>query len=227
MEVEIFANDAAVAEAAAALIGDAVNTNGRTIGLAGGSTPRATYERLPALQLDWSDTALWVSDERWVPSDDPDSNVRMVREAFVDAVGAHLIAPDFGLGDPAAAAEAYTQALDEAMGDGPPDLVLLGIGDDGHTASLFPGTVALEATGPRVVQNWVADKKVWRLTATFDLLWSASHVVFIVTGEAKAAVMAEIIDDARPYPAQRVASGASGRVTWMLDSAAASRLAVA
>ena len=113
---------------------------------------------------------------------------------------------------------AFAAAADER-----PDLVLLGMGDDGHTASLFPGTDALEVTDRSYVANWVAGKDTWRLTATFPLLWSAREIVFVVTGKAKAAMLARIIDQQEPLPAQRVAAG-NPNTTWFLDEAAASLL---
>lgn len=197
-----------------------------TLGLAGGGTPRATYGRLTDAGFDWSRLTVWLPDERWVPPDHADSNARMARESFVDSVGAAMVIPDFGIGDPAAAAQAYLETLDgvfvERNGATAPDLVLLGIGDDGHTASLFPGTAALDEAQPGYVANWVAAKDTWRLTATYPLLWSARHVAFLVSGTGKAAVLADILGNG-DYPAARVARGAAN-VTWLVDEAAAGKL---
>lgn len=194
-----------------------------TLGLAGGGTPKLTYAALRSRDIAWEDVTMWLGDERWVAHDHPESNVGMVRRELVDAVHGHLLAPNHGLGDPATAASAYTTALDSAFidrgGGKAPDLVLLGIGDDGHTASLFPDTVALEITQPAYVANWVEAKDVWRLTATLPLLWSASELVFIVTGDGKAQVVKEILQDQVPYPAQVAARGAK-KATWFLDEAA-------
>ena len=100
---------------------------------------------------------------------------------------------------------------------------MLGMGDDGHTASLFPETDALEVTDRDYVANWVESKQTWRLTATFPALWAADRIVFMVTGANKAEVVREIIEDEVAYPAQRVAAGADD-VLWLFDAAAASRI---
>jgi 6-phosphogluconolactonase len=116
--------------------------------------------------------------------------------------------------------EAHFAATDP---DGRPGLVLLGMGDDGHTASLFPGTTALEERERTYVANWVESKEAWRLTATFPLLWSARRIFFVVTGETKGDMLRRILEGGEPFPAQRVAAGAED-ATWFLDAAAASRL---
>jgi 6-phosphogluconolactonase len=195
-----------------------------TVGLAGGSTPAATYRECAGMEIPWENAMLWLADERWVPADHPESNARMVTTNL--AAGASRLATvDYDLGDPHAAAAEYEWLLDQVFAerDGRPDLVLLGMGPDGHTASLFPGTAALEERDHRYVANYVPAKGTWRLTATLPLLWSARQVWFVVTGEDKADVLAEVIDGQVPYPAQLVAAGA-GSVTWHLDEAAAGRL---
>lgn len=198
-----------------------------TLGLAGGSTPRATYRELGAAGLDWSDVTLWLGDERWVPADHPDANAAMARTTLADVVGAELLAPETGAGEPAAAAHAYELALSDRWvgrdGRRGPDVVLLGMGNDGHTASLFPDTAALDEHERWYTANWVDALGTWRLTATLPLLWAARHIVFLVAGEGKAEMLHRILDEGAPYPAQRVAAG-SRKATWMLDSAAASRL---
>ncbi|MDJ0663542.1 MAG: 6-phosphogluconolactonase [Acidimicrobiia bacterium] len=213
-----------LAAAAAARIADAINTTDRTfsLGLAGGGTPAATYRRLAKAEVQWSRVVMWLGDERWVPHDHEESNTRMARSTLVDHVLSAFLAPDTAFGDPEEAAAHYGDALREAFHDGRPDLVLLGMGDDGHTASLFPGTDALAAEGAYLA-TWVEQKGLWRLTASLPLLASAREIIFLVQGESKAGVLAEIIDDGRPYPAQQVAAGAAN-VHWMVDEAAASRL---
>jgi 6-phosphogluconolactonase len=170
---------------------------------------------------------MWLGDERWVAHHHPESNVGMVRGELVDAVNGRMLAPNHGIGDPAAAAAAYEVLLRSAFidrGFGPaPDVVLLGLGEDGHTASLFPGTAALDDFTNRYVANWIEAGAAWRLTATLPLLWSASELVFIVTGEAKADVVREIIVDGVPYPARQVVASAR-KVTWFLDAAAGAHL---
>jgi 6-phosphogluconolactonase len=217
------ADDVAVTLAGA--ISDHIGgTDGPTVGLAGGSTPAATYRECAGLEIPWENAMLWLADERWVPLDHPESNALMVT-SNLGAGASRLATIDYDLGDPVAAAAEYEWLLDQVFseGDGRPDLVLLGMGPDGHTASLFPGTEALEEHERRYVANYVPARAAWRLTATLPLLWSAHQVWFVVTGEDKAEVLAEIVDDHVPYPAQLVASGA-GSVTWYLDEAAAGRL---
>lgn len=227
MQVEVHDTAQAVASAAAERIAHHLEGLGpASLALAGGSTPHATYERLVNAPIAWGDVVLWLGDERWVPPDHADSNERMARDTLVDRVGARLLPAYRGI-DPDIDAALYARDLDsiwlERNGTRGPDLVLLGIGDDGHTASLFPGSAALDATRSAYVANWVPDKDTWRLTASFGLLWSAREILFLVTGAGKAATMARIIDAAEPLPAQRVAAGA-GNVTWLVDAAAAAEL---
>jgi 6-phosphogluconolactonase len=223
MEIEIYANAAEVAAAAADLIVENVNSGATTLGLAGGTTPGAAYRLLPGRDVDWSRVTLWLGDERWVPVNDPESNAGMAKATFVDQVGARLLLPEYDAEHPARAASQYETELFDAFADNRPGLVFLGMGDDGHTASLFPDTHALELTRSGYVANWVGSKDAWRLTATMPLLWSAEHLVFVVTGAAKAVVLARILDRRLDYPAQRVAAGAN-RVTWLIDEDAASAL---
>lgn len=223
MDVTVYPTQDDVAAALADLIADDVAAGAATIGLAGGSTPTAAYRLLPDRDLDWSHVTLWLGDERWVPVEDAASNTGMAKTTFADAVGASIIVPRTDLDHPAAAAAAYEAALIAALDGAAPGLVLLGMGDDGHTASLFPRTDALELTRTGYVANWIPEQDTWRLTATMPLLWSAQRLVFVVTGESKAAMLAKILDRKREYPAQRVAAGAK-HVSWLLDEAAASEL---
>lgn len=230
MNVVVEADPAAVGEAAASHIAAALSQlpGHTTLGLAGGSTPRPTYLELAKRDVPWEDVTMWLGDERWVAHHHPESNVGMVRGELVDKVHGQLLAPNHAIGDPHTAAAAYERALASSLidrGDGKaPDVVMLGIGDDGHTASLFPGTEALEVTRCGYVANWVDPMEAWRLTATLPLLASAVELVFIATGAGKSSVLREIIVEAHPYPAQRVAAAATGRVSWFVDEAAASEL---
>jgi 6-phosphogluconolactonase len=218
-----------LAAALAGLVADrvAAAAGAFTLGLAGGSTPQPGYELLAARPVPWERVVLWLGDERWVPETHPDSNAAMVRRTLADKAGARFLAPDYNLGDPDRAAAAYQDLLLSTFptrnGAPAPDLVLLGLGDDGHTASLFPGTAALEERSRSYVANWVEAKDMWRLTATMPLLWAAAELVFVVAGEGKAAKVAAVIDEEAPFPARQVAAGARA-VTWLLDEAAASRL---
>ncbi|MDJ0952292.1 MAG: 6-phosphogluconolactonase [Acidimicrobiia bacterium] len=225
MSVHIFPDPEALATATANHIADVVAEADRmiTLGLAGGGTPAATYQKLAGGSLDWSKVVMWLGDERWVPHDHAESNTRMARETLVDPVLGRFLAPNTAFGAPEDAAADYSQTLNDVFHQGRPDLVLLGIGDDGHTASLFPGTDALEAESGVYLASWVEQKNTWRLTASMPLLWSAREIVFLVQGQSKAQILSQIVDDGDPYPAQRVAQGADN-VRWMVDAAAAGRL---
>jgi 6-phosphogluconolactonase len=146
----------------------------------------------------------------------------MARRELVDHVPVRFIAPDTTLEDPAIAAGIYETILSDELVNGP-DVVLLGIGDDGHTASLFPGTDAVAVDRPGYVANWVPRLDTWRLTATIPLLQQAANIVFLVSGAAKAGVLRRILVDDEPFPAGLVSSGAADG-TWLLDAAAASKL---
>ena len=193
--------------------------------LSGGSTPRVTYTRLANQEVDWSRVHVFLGDERWVASDHEDSNARMAREAFIEDIEAtfHVLPTHYE--SPHEAADHYEQVLAELFGSEHfrADLVILGIGSDGHTASLFPGTEALDETERLYVANWLPDKEMWRLSATFRLLHHAAEVMFLATGETKAEVVAEILEGESAYPARRAMEGAA-KVTWFVDRAAAAHL---
>lgn len=191
-------------------------------GLAGGSTPKLMYEILADMSLDWSSVTTWMTDERWVTPDHPDSNQAMVRGSLATEGRIAFLAPDTQLDSPEEAAARMTKSMSWLTGrQQSRSVTLLGMGDDGHTVSLFPGTEALSADGERIVANWVPHLDAWRLTATFELLAASDVVMFLVAGESKADVVAQIASGA-DYPAGRVT--AKERVLWMLDEAAASKL---
>jgi 6-phosphogluconolactonase len=229
MHIEVLPNAADLAGAVADHVAGRIeSTPGPfALGLAGGATPSAGYTQLAARRVDWDRVVLWLGDERWVPQSHPDSNAGMVRRTLTDSVGARLLAPDHTLGEPEQAAADYAHRLQEVLrirdGLPSPEMVLLGLGDDGHTASLFPGTAALDERSRSYVANWVPSQESWRLTATLPLLWAALELIFVVVGVAKADVVAAIVDGGEPLPAGVVAAGAAS-VTWFLDEAAASEL---
>lgn len=233
MQIEVLPSSEEAAAAAASSIADRVaqvSSRPFTFGLAGGTTPRAAYRDLREFEVPWERVVCWLSDERWVPAEDDRSNAKMVRAELVDHIGSRLFTPDTSLPDPRLSAAAYEGVVLPLLVHGgtlAPDLVLLGIGDDGHTASLFPETEALEATIPAYVANWVPVLDAWRLTATVGLLSAASAMIFLVTGADKAPMIRRILGDEEPLPARLVAratSEAGGAVTWILDEAAAARL---
>jgi len=205
------------------------------VALAGGSTPRKLYSLLSSddyrSALDWSKAAFFFGDERNVPSDSPESNFRMANETLLKPLSAersqiHRWRTE--LADPDAAADDYDETLrrhfdTNARGF---DLVLLGLGRDGHTASLFPHTRALHERERCAVANWIDDLGDHRLTVTVPVINRASNVVFLVTGVEKAPSVAQILHgDFKPeeFPAQLV-TPENGPVYWLLDEAAASQL---
>jgi 6-phosphogluconolactonase len=198
-----------------------------TIGLAGGNTPRATYERLRGISLPWNEVSAWMTDERFVPIDHPDSNAGMASRALFDHVPATLHPVPFFEDDPAASAAAYekelTGLLDRSPAGPKPGLILLGVGEDGHTASLFPGTGAMDVEDRAFVAHWVPQQESWRLTATLPLLCRARRTMFLVTGERKAEIVAEILGGEADHPAALV-SRESKDAVWLIDRDAASLL---
>lgn len=230
MQIRIFPDAPNLAEAAAADIAGWLSLPGnRTIGLAGGSTPRATYQLLRESPGALADIDAWMTDERFVPIDHPDSNAGMAAAALFDHVDAILHpCPIEEGGEPDEVAERYEEMLATLLPQGAdgrpqPGLVVLGLGPDGHTASLFPGSPALEVADRDFVANWVEEKGEWRLTATFGLLARARRIMFLVSGESKADIVADIVDRDAAHPASRVANAARDGV-WLLDQAAASKL---
>jgi 6-phosphogluconolactonase len=183
----------------------------RTFAVSGGATARACYERLAAFaDLGWADMEVLVGDERWVPVDDPDSNEGMARAALLDRVGVGTVHSARGAGATIdEAAVAYAALVDRV---GPIDLVHLGLGEDGHTASLFPGAPALAETERLVVATASEHHPHARLTLTYPALERARLAVFTVTDEAKREAFARVRagDD---VPAARVRAE---RVVWLV-----------
>jgi len=223
METIVVPDATALAAATSHMIHDEISASGRmSIGLAGGSTPVSTHALLTQHDIDWSDVIAWLPDERWVPPDHEDANQRMVRESLCNAVGLELLAPDTLAGNPAEVARRYGDTVIPVVTEpGRRSVVMLGLGADGHTASLFPGTAALDVAGASYVANFVPTLDTWRLTATFDLLAEADLVIFLVSGSAKAEMVGAIAAGL-DVPAARVT--ARERVIWLLDEAAAADL---
>lgn len=233
MRVIVHSDGGALAGRAADVVADRVREWAGdivTVAMAGGSTPRAMYAELRGRDVPWDRVHAWIGDERFVGPEHPDNNGAMVRRELLDHVGAAFSPVPWRDGaDPAELAAEYEQTLlgildhDEA---GPrPDLVLAGIGDDGHTLSLFPGTAALQVTDRWFVENRVDQLDTWRLTATFPLAHRARLIVVLVSGEGKAAALARILEpgDSERLPAARLMDGEAD-VWWLVDAAAASRL---
>jgi 6-phosphogluconolactonase len=237
VEITVAPDGQALAQRAAALFIEraraAVADHGRfSVALSGGRTPVPTYLRLaqPKLrdQVPWEHVHVFWGDERCVPPDDSRSNERMVRHTLLKGVPvpASQIHPIRCAGDPPAAAQAYEDTLRAHFGEAPRfDLVFLGLGMDGHTASLFPGTTVL-----RERRRWAAAvqpgrKRLVRVTLTLPVLEQAACVAFLVEGNAKAAIVHRVLrsgDSDNGVPARRVRP--AGPVHWLLDAAAAAQL---
>ena len=194
------------------------------IALSGGNTPRPVYTRLAAIghDLPWDLIRITFGDERCVPPDDAESNFRMARETLLApaAVPKQSILRLRGEIDPQTAAQEYQDHLDAiATEGGQPiyrhDLILLGLGDDGHTASLFPGTAALDETIRRVMANFVPKFNTWRLTFTLPLINAARHILFLVGASKNPALIERVLQGDSQYPAARV-NPSAGDVTWMI-----------
>jgi 6-phosphogluconolactonase len=236
--VQIFSDAAAVAEALAETFVDVgqaamADRGAFRVALSGGNTPRTAYELIAqprrAEMLSWSDVFVYFGDERCVPPGDEQSNYLMARKTFLDAVpiphaNVHRIRGEI---DPAVAASEYAEILRTDLGDPPVfDLVLLGLGPDGHTASLFPGTSPQTDDDALVRAVYAESQSMWRVTITPKVINAARRVVFAVEGSGKAAILATVLEGERnptKYPAQ-IVDPASGRLTWLIDSLAAGML---
>lgn len=220
VELRVAASAAEAVRAAAELLAEAAGRGGH-IALSGGSTPRPAYESAARLVPDWSRVELWWADERCVPPDDERSNYRLVRESLLDRLDRKPAVEHRVLGElsPDEAADAYDVELRGVVFD----LALLGIGPDGHTASLFPNDPALDELGRRAAA--VQRPDVARVTATIPQLNASETVLFLITGEEKADAVARSFA-AQPDPATPagLVRSASGTTITLLDRAAAARL---
>jgi len=229
---------AAAAEEVVRAANQAVAQRSRfTIALAGGSTPKNLYTLLATnarASLPWDRTYFFWSDERHVSPQDPESNYRMAEESMLSKIpvaASNIFRVPTENPDAAAVAEAYEQTLRKFFtteaGQVPRfDLILLGMGPDGHTASLFPETAALQEKSRLVVANWVEKLKTSRITFTLPLLNAAHGVAFLVSGTDKASALHEVLEGNAPgeqYPAKLVHPD-GGKLIWFVDRAAASGL---
>lgn len=228
----------AVARTAAQWVHDraweAANARGRfTLALSGGNTPRALYRRMAdGPRLPWDRTVFCFGDERNVPPDDPESNSRMAKETltgqpFVNHSSVYRIKGELPAEEAAADYEQTLRTLFPGTTTFPRfELILLGLGPDGHTASLFPHSAALADRTRWVAPNWVEKFRTHRITMTFPVLNAAAEVLFLVAGEDKAWALKEVLKGNAPVsevPARGVVP-TSGRVTFLVDRAAAAGL---
>jgi 6-phosphogluconolactonase len=222
-----------VTEAFVERANEAVNERGRfDVALSGGSTPAELYRSLARVRPGppWEHTHVWFGDERYVPPTHPDSNYRMAHETLLGPLGlsderVHRVETEL---EPEVAATRYDDELRAAFPAGVPhfDLVLLGIGEDGHCASLFPDTAALDERMRLVVANWVPKLAMHRITITFPVLEAAHAVWVLAVGERKASILREVLDgpaDPRRLPVQ-AARPKHGQLVWWVDAAAAAEL---
>lgn len=212
----------------AAVVAAGVRSSGSArVSLTGGSTPRGAYELLGSPpwsdSIPWGDVHLYWGDERHVPPDHKDSNYGMARDALVmrvaiPAAQVHRIRGEL---PPDEAARLYERELPQRF-----DLLLLGLGEDTHIASIFPGSPVLQETKRRVAAPWVSHLKAYRITLTPPALLSASHIMMIVAGAAKAAAVATALEtpaDPVRYPVHLLRA-AGDKVEWLIDRAAARAL---
>jgi 6-phosphogluconolactonase len=244
-EIRVLADGQAVAQAAAdefvRLAREALQRKGNfTVALSGGSTPKTLYSLLAdrtqksiGPEIPWSQIHLFFGDERHVPPDHTDSNYRMANEAMISkvpvpAANVHRIHTENK--DAAAAAAEYDRTLVQVFNlsaNGLPrfDLILLGMGPDGHTASLFPGTSGVQELSKRVIANWVPKFNSFRVTLTRPVLNNAAEVMLLISGADKAPALSEVMGSGDPitYPVKYV-QPRDGKLLWLLDKSAASRL---
>jgi 6-phosphogluconolactonase len=243
----VFADSAALAVASAerfALAAErAIAERGRfVVALSGGSTPRSTFELLAreplTSRVNWARVVFVWGDERCVPPTNVESNFHMAREALLD----HVLVPPgnvhrmHGEDDPESAATSYEATLRTLFQtpDGPPsfergrniDLALLGLGENGHTASIFPGSAVVNERVKWVSPDYVPAVSMWRITLTSPVLNAASEILFLVSGASKASVLQRVLEGhhvPHELPAQLIAP-THGRLQWMVDRAAAAEL---
>lgn len=235
-EVLVYPDRPALIEAALALIVERILTaiNERqscTIALSGGSTPQPLYAALAGADLPWQQIQIFWGDERYVPATDPDSNYGMTKRVWLDLVpipAANIHPMPTGLAQPQLAAEEYDRQIVAHFGSEAGsipvfDIILLGMGDDGHTASLFPHTAALSVRD-RLVTLGDKDGQP-RLTLTFPIINQARSVIFLISGASKQTALAEIFSptgDSTAYPSRGVTP--QGELLWLLDAAAGEKL---
>jgi 6-phosphogluconolactonase len=226
----------AAAETFCQIGSDAICEHGRfTVALSGGSTPRDLHKKLVtnfASELDWDKVFFFWGDERHVPPDFPESNYRMARETLLSKLpipSTHIFRMPGEIPDANQAAGIYEQILREffqsAQGNLPRlDFILLGMGSDGHTASLFPGTTALKEQQSWVSGNWVEQHSTFRITLTYPVINHAANIMFLIKGADKAEMVRKALKDpSAGLPCQGV-KPVNGGLMWYLDQAAGAKL---
>jgi 6-phosphogluconolactonase len=222
--IRIFENSRELARGAAEHFVTLAQKDSFTVALSGGSTPKILYQVLAEEfreQIPWSTTQFFWSDERHVPPDHPDSNYHMAHEALLSRVpvpesNVHRVRSE----NPSAqeVADEYEKIIVPRL-----DLILLGLGTDGHTASIFPGSDVLHEMKRLVAAPWVEKLNTYRITMTLPLLNNGASILFLVSGAEKAQIVKEVLEGPKIYPAQFV-QPTNGELIWMLDRDAARNL---
>jgi 6-phosphogluconolactonase len=238
MKLNIFSTEDEVLDALAEhfviIAGQAISAKGKfSVALSGGNSPKKLYELLASEyhdKIDWEKVYFFFGDERNVPQTDKDSNYLMAKNALfiplmIDAD--HVFPVDTSL-SPAEAAKKYQEEIEEFFDEDELsfDLILLGLGDNSHTASLFPQTPVLHDRTPGVKEVFLPDQKVYRITLNAPLINEAQHIAFLVYGEGKAIAVHHVLEDdedIEEYPAQLI-EPIVGELEWFLDEAAAANL---
>ncbi len=237
--ISVFATTAALAQATAdlmiAIAKNAIENRGRFIvSLSGGTTPEYLYTLLtkPAYRdkIPWNKTFVFWGDERFVPPDDKQNNAHMAKTFLLDhvdipAINIYPVPVD---AEPAVAAEKYEASIKKFFGEQTPrfDFMLLGLGENGHTASLFPGTDVVFENRRLVKEVYVAEQHMFRITMTTALINKANNIIFLVEGENKAAILKTILSGTKQpdkFPAQ-IIEAEEGNLYWMVDKKAAALL---
>lgn len=185
------------------------------VALSGGSTPKELYSALNQRPLDWSKIVWWLGDERWVKPEHADSNEKMIRSSLGAGISPFIFESWYSSEDPAAAAKNYESRLVKQLGDQPAiDLVLLGVGTDGHTASLFPGTEALHEKTRFAVSNLVPQLNTTRVTFTYPMLNLANETWFLVKGADKAPMVDRLLQRDSTIPSACVEANNQNLYWW-------------
>ena len=238
MKLNIFDTEnevlATLAEHFVKIANESIAGKGRfSVALSGGSSPKKLYELLASAhhdKVEWEKVYFFFGDERYVPQTDPESNYLMVKKALFDPLhisASNIFAIDTSL-SPTEAAQKYEDEIEAFFYEDELsfDLILLGLGDNSHTASLFPFTPVLHDRTPGVKAVFLKDQQVYRITLNAPLINEAQHIAFLVYGEAKAIAVHHVLEDdedIEEFPAQLI-EPIIGEMEWFLDSAAASML---
>ncbi len=236
MEIKIFPDLQELSRAAAEMFlkigGEAIEKRGQfTVALAGGSTPKSLYNLLTTdkfrSQIDWKNVFFFFGDERNVPPDDKDSNFRMANETLFEPLNIEedkFYRWNVEINNPEKVAENYVGIIESFFHGFPAfDLILLGMGADGHTASLFPHSAALQETNKIAIANRVEKLETTRFTFTFPTINNASNVIFLVGGEEKAETLSKVLHgefQPEEFPSQNIRP-ANGNLFWLVDEKAA------